>query len=89
MLQTQGFLVLEGEFEVERVLLEEFRRYDPLTWLLASSVHALVMHVTEIVLSHTRSLDRPLMPSPTTISAPPVVRTTGSTRDSKKTRQSQ
>jgi uncharacterized protein len=44
LLQTQGFLVLDGEFEVGRVLFEEFRRYDPLTCLLASSVPAIVVH---------------------------------------------
>ncbi|RSM80865.1 alpha/beta hydrolase [Kibdelosporangium aridum] len=44
LLVTQGFLMLDGEFEVGRVLFEEFRHYEPLKYLTTSAVHALVVH---------------------------------------------
>ncbi|MGH3622090.1 MAG: alpha/beta hydrolase [Sciscionella sp.] len=44
LLHTQGFLVVDDEFEVGRVLFEEFHHYGPLTYLVASSVPALVVH---------------------------------------------
>ena len=44
LLSTQGFLMLDGEFEVGRVLFEEFHHYRPLDYLLASTVPALVVH---------------------------------------------
>ncbi|SHF64047.1 Lysophospholipase, alpha-beta hydrolase superfamily [Streptoalloteichus hindustanus] len=44
LLATQGFLTLDGEFEVGRVLFEEFHRYEPLQCLTANTVPALVVH---------------------------------------------
>lgn len=44
LLSTQGFLMLDEEFEVGRVLFEEFHHYRPLDYLVASTVHALVVH---------------------------------------------
>ena len=44
LLSTQGFLMLDGEFEVGRVLFEEFHHYRPPDYLLASTVPALVVH---------------------------------------------
>ncbi|MGH3751870.1 MAG: alpha/beta hydrolase [Pseudonocardiaceae bacterium] len=44
LLTTQGFLMLDGEFEVGRVLFEEFHHYEPLKYLTASAVSALVVH---------------------------------------------
>lgn len=44
VLHTQGYLVVDGEFEVGRVLFEEFHHYEPLAYLAASSVPALVVH---------------------------------------------
>lgn len=44
LLLTQGFLALDGEFEMGRVLFDEFGRYDPLGCFLASDVPALVVH---------------------------------------------
>jgi alpha-beta hydrolase superfamily lysophospholipase len=43
-LADQGFLVLDGEFEMGRVVFEEFERYRPLQPLMASTVPALVIH---------------------------------------------
>ncbi|RKT86374.1 Lysophospholipase, alpha-beta hydrolase superfamily [Saccharopolyspora antimicrobica] len=44
MLATKGFLTLDGEFDVGRVLFEEFHHYDPLKCLTASTIPALVVH---------------------------------------------
>ncbi len=44
LLTTQGFLILDGEFEVGRVLFEEFHHYAPLKYLTASAVPTLVVH---------------------------------------------
>ncbi|MGH4020973.1 MAG: alpha/beta hydrolase [Pseudonocardiaceae bacterium] len=44
LLHTQGFLVIDDEFEVGRVLFEEFHYYEPLTYLVTSAVPALVVH---------------------------------------------
>jgi alpha-beta hydrolase superfamily lysophospholipase len=44
LLSTQGFLVVDDEFEVGRVLFEEFHCYEPLKCLVASPVPALVVH---------------------------------------------
>ncbi|MGW0660105.1 alpha/beta hydrolase [Streptodolium elevatio] len=44
MLSAQGFLLLDGEFEVGRVMFEEFNHYRPMSYLLASEVPALVVH---------------------------------------------
>jgi hypothetical protein len=44
LLTAQGFLVLDGEFEVGRVLFEEFHHYQPLKYLAARTVPALVVH---------------------------------------------
>lgn len=44
LLQERGYLVLDGEFEVGRVLFEEFRRYRPLDCFLESRVPGLLVH---------------------------------------------
>ncbi len=44
LLSVQGFLVLDGEFEVGRVMFEEFHHYRPLDFLMASAVPTLVVH---------------------------------------------
>lgn len=44
LLHSQGFLVVDDEFEVGRVLFEEFHHYEPFTYLVASPVPALVVH---------------------------------------------
>jgi alpha-beta hydrolase superfamily lysophospholipase len=44
LLTTQGFFMLDDEFEVGQVLFEELHHYEPLESLLASSVPALVVH---------------------------------------------
>ncbi|MGH3798641.1 MAG: alpha/beta hydrolase [Pseudonocardiaceae bacterium] len=44
LLSTQGFLVIDDEFEVGRVLFGEFHHYRPLDYLVASTVPALVVH---------------------------------------------
>jgi alpha-beta hydrolase superfamily lysophospholipase len=44
LLSTQGFLVIDDEFEVGRVLFEEFHHYEPLNYLVTSTVPALVVH---------------------------------------------
>ncbi|WP_236787924.1 alpha/beta hydrolase [Amycolatopsis sp. GM8] len=44
LLATQGFLMLDDEFEVGRVLFEEFHHYQPLNSLLASAVPAIIVH---------------------------------------------
>lgn len=44
LLFTQGFLVIDDEFEVGRVLFEEFRYYKPLNHLVASTFPTLVVH---------------------------------------------
>lgn len=43
-LGEQGFLVVDGEFELGRVLFEEFRHYRPDAYFAASSLPALVVH---------------------------------------------
>jgi len=43
-LMDNGFLVVDGEFELGRVLFEEFRRYTPATEILASTVPTLIVH---------------------------------------------
>lgn len=43
-LQDVGFLVVDGEFELGRVLFEEFARYRPVDEFLAASVPALIVH---------------------------------------------
>ncbi|MCK2237411.1 alpha/beta fold hydrolase [Crossiella sp. S99.2] len=44
LLTTQGFLLVDGAFELGRVLFEEFRRYHPFEEFVASSVPSLVVH---------------------------------------------
>lgn len=44
LLATEGVLLLDDEFEVGRVMFEEFRRYRPLDYLLNSVVPTLVLH---------------------------------------------
>jgi uncharacterized protein len=44
LLFSQGFLVIDDEFEVGRVLFEEFHCYEPLKYLVASTLPALVVH---------------------------------------------
>jgi len=44
LLSTQGFLMIGDEFEVGRVLFEEFHHYEPLKYLSASAVPTLVVH---------------------------------------------
>ncbi len=44
LLSVQGFLVLDGEFEVGRVMFEEFQHYRPLDSLMVNAVPALVVH---------------------------------------------
>lgn len=44
MLQDKGFLLVDGEFKLGRVLFLEFARYRPLDALLASQTAALVVH---------------------------------------------
>jgi pimeloyl-ACP methyl ester carboxylesterase len=44
LLSSQGFLLVDGEFELGRVLFEEFRRYRPGESLVASGVPAWVVH---------------------------------------------
>nr|WP_200923126.1 MULTISPECIES: alpha/beta hydrolase [Frankia] len=44
LLSGQGFLVLDGEFEVGRVLFDEFDHYRPLDSLMATAAPALVVH---------------------------------------------
>lgn len=44
LLSTQGFLVIDDEFEVGRVLFEEFHCYKPLNYLVASTFPTLVVH---------------------------------------------
>lgn len=44
LLSTQGFLMLDGEFEIGRVLFDELPRYDALGCFLAGDVPALVVH---------------------------------------------
>lgn len=44
LLRSQGFLMIDDEFEAGRALFEEFQHYDPLPTLLASSGPALVIH---------------------------------------------
>lgn len=44
LLSSQGFLVMDSEFEVGRVLFEEFGHYRPLDYFVASSAPALVVH---------------------------------------------
>ncbi|WP_246271939.1 alpha/beta hydrolase [Amycolatopsis acididurans] len=44
LLHTQGFLVVDDEFELGRVLFEEFQHYRPRDYFVASSVPGLVVH---------------------------------------------
>lgn len=44
LLKSQGYLVLDGEFEVGWVLFEEFRHYEPLEYLKADVVPTLIIH---------------------------------------------
>ncbi|WP_246258099.1 alpha/beta hydrolase [Amycolatopsis anabasis] len=44
LLSTQGFLVVDDEFELGRVMFEEFARYRPLDTLTASNVPTCVVH---------------------------------------------
>lgn len=44
LLHSQGFLTIDEEFEAGRVLFEEFRHYEPLPYLAASPIPALVVH---------------------------------------------
>ncbi|WP_158894077.1 alpha/beta hydrolase [Amycolatopsis anabasis] len=44
LLSTQGYLVVDDEFELGRVLFEEFGHYRPLDTLTASTVPTLVVH---------------------------------------------
>ena len=44
MLGEQGYLLVDGEFELGRVLFQEFRHYRPLECFEASRVPALVVH---------------------------------------------
>jgi alpha-beta hydrolase superfamily lysophospholipase len=44
LLADHGFLVLDGEFEVGRVMFEEFHHYRPLDFLMAAAVPTLVVH---------------------------------------------
>lgn len=43
-LDTDGYLLVDGQFELGRVLFEEFRLYRPLAPFMASTVPALVVH---------------------------------------------
>lgn len=43
-LSEQGYLTVDGEFRLGRVLFEEFGRYDPVSRFLASERPALVIH---------------------------------------------
>lgn len=45
--ERDGFLLLDGEFELGRVFLDEFHRYRPLTTFNASTAPALVVHGSE------------------------------------------
>lgn len=44
LLSSQGFLLVDGEFELGRVLFEEFRHYRPTDYLAASTMPSLVVH---------------------------------------------
>lgn len=44
LLSTQGFLMLDQEFEVGRVLFEEFRHYRPLDYLVTNAIPTLIVH---------------------------------------------
>lgn len=44
LLSSQGFLLVDGEFELGRVLFEEFRHYQPADYFAAGSVPSLVVH---------------------------------------------
>jgi alpha-beta hydrolase superfamily lysophospholipase len=44
LLRTQGYLLVDGEFELGRVLFDEFSLYEPLCAFIASSVPALIVH---------------------------------------------
>lgn len=44
LLSSQGFLLLDGTFEVGRVLFEEMRHYRPLERFIGSRVPALLVH---------------------------------------------
>lgn len=44
LLRTQGYLKVDGEFELGRVLFDEFSLYEPLAAFTASSVPTLVIH---------------------------------------------
>jgi alpha-beta hydrolase superfamily lysophospholipase len=44
LLRSQGFLVVDGEFELGRVLFEEFRHYRPSEYFLGSEMPSLIVH---------------------------------------------
>lgn len=44
LLKVQGYLTVDGDFELGRVLFEEFRLYDPEQCFAASSLPALIVH---------------------------------------------
>ncbi|MGH3824287.1 MAG: alpha/beta hydrolase family protein [Pseudonocardiaceae bacterium] len=46
LLRSQGFILIDGEFELGRVIFEEFRHYGDRPWksFVASTVPALVVH---------------------------------------------
>ncbi|MGH8903509.1 MAG: alpha/beta hydrolase family protein [Egibacteraceae bacterium] len=44
LLRTQGYLLVDGEFELGRVLFDEFTLYEPLAAFTASSVPTLIVH---------------------------------------------
>ncbi|WP_067904121.1 alpha/beta hydrolase [Nocardia vaccinii] len=43
-LHNRGFLLVDGQFELGRVLFDEFARYQPLEEFLAAEVPALIVH---------------------------------------------
>jgi alpha-beta hydrolase superfamily lysophospholipase len=44
LLRSQGFLLMDGEFQLGRVLFEEFQHYRPDEYFTASAVPTLVVH---------------------------------------------
>jgi alpha-beta hydrolase superfamily lysophospholipase len=44
LLTSQGYLLVDGEYELGRVLFEEFHRYRPVDDFISSTVPALVVH---------------------------------------------
>jgi pimeloyl-ACP methyl ester carboxylesterase len=60
----EGFLVLNGTFEVGRVLFEEFRHYDPRGAFAASTVPTLIVHgdqdsITSYEIARAAAASRP------------------------------